>query len=76
MLEYNSTLHVLHRHQTGSLHKGGEMLPLSNGRHRYLCHIDVTLWPFISEVALGGEVCTPAGLIGDELKMNEAGQLS
>lgn len=76
MLEYNSTLPILRRHQTGSLHKGGEMLPLSNGRCRYLCHIDVTLWPFISEMALVREVCTLAGLIGDELKMNEAGQLS
>ena len=35
-----------------------------------------TLWPFISEMALVREVCTLAGLIADELKMNEAGQLS
>lgn len=74
MLEYNSTLHVLHRHQTGSLHKGGGTLPQSSGWRR--CHIDVTLWPFISEMALGREVCTLAGLVDDELKMNEAGQLS
>lgn len=37
---------------------------------------DVTLWPFISEMALGREVHKPAGLTDDELKMNEAGQLS
>lgn len=76
MLEYNSALHVLHRHQTGSLHQGGGTLPRSSGRRRRLCHIDVTLWPFTSEMALGREVCTLAGLIEDELKMNGAGQLS